>query len=151
MTKDTKDPKAPCTDTADEPKRRTRRAAKNTNELNDTTQETMGADKVADTKTKLSKKTTRTKHSSQKPKLVTKEAYLEFVEQDNGALVLREIGSDESLISIDFADKIKDILGRENIQHIGQHMIQAAIASFMQRQMSQWHAHVHEETPEHFS
>lgn len=82
---------------------------------------------------------------------IIREAYLEFVENENGALVLREVGGDEALVSIDFADKIKEMLGKETIQVMSHHMIQAAIASFMQHQMNQWHAHVHEETPKHLS
>lgn len=91
------------------------------------------------------------KTKSQKPKIMTKEAYLEFVETDKGAFVLREVGDDNPWVSIDFSDKIKEMLGQEMLQMMGHHMIQAAIASFMQKQMSQYHAHVYDETPTHFS
>ena len=43
------------------------------------------------------------------------------------------------------------MLGQENLQMIGQHMIQAAIATFMQKQMNQYHAHVFDEKPKRFS
>lgn len=92
------------------------------------------------------------KHTPKKPSNFTaKEAFLEFVQQEDGQLVLREVGEDEPLVSINFHDKIKEMIGEENLQSIGQHMIQAAITSFMHRQMSQYHAHVFDETPAHFS
>ena len=86
-----------------------------------------------------------------KPQPITKEAYLEFVETTDGLFVLREVGSDEPWVSIDFSDKIKEMLGQETLHTMGHHMIQAGIASFMQKQMSQYHAHVFDETPPHFS
>lgn len=91
----------------------------------------------------------RRKKTANKPDV--KEALLEFIQQDDGALVLKEVGNDEALVSIDFSDKLKEMLGKETMQIIAHHMIQAGVASFMQHQMNQWHAYVHEETPEHFS
>ncbi|MDO4897041.1 MAG: helix-turn-helix domain-containing protein [Moraxella sp.] len=84
-------------------------------------------------------------------KIIAKEAMLEFVEQENGVFVLKEMGGDDVWVSIDFADKLKEMLGKETLQAVGQHMIQAGIASFMERQMRQYHAHVYDETPQHFS
>lgn len=84
-------------------------------------------------------------------KLITKEAFLEFVERDDGTLVLKEMGNDEALVSINFADSVKELIGQENLRHIGEHMIQAGIASFMHRQAGQYHAHVYDEKPQHFS
>lgn len=144
MTKDTK------TDTdilieneeAPKPKRRTR--AKKATDA--TTTETQSP-----TRQRRNKKDSADAVDTPKKRTAIKEAVLEFAENDNGALVLREVGSNEVLVSIDFAEKIKEILGKETIQAMGHHMIQAAISSFMQRQMDQWHAHVHEETPERFS
>lgn len=83
--------------------------------------------------------------------MIAKEALLEFVETEEGALVLREVGKSEAWVSIQFADKIKEMIGEDNVQMVGQHMIQAGIASFMQQQMRQWHAHVYDEVPKHFS
>lgn len=80
-----------------------------------------------------------------------KEALLEFVELESGMLVLREMGTDEALVTIDFADKVKELIGAEYIQGIGQHMISAAIASVMERQMRQYHAYVYDEKPKRFS
>lgn len=91
------------------------------------------------------------KPKSKKPKFMTKEAHLEFVETQSGGFVLREVGRDDAWVSIDFADDIKKMLGQETLHMMGQHMIQAGIASFMQKQMSQYHAHVFDETPTHLS
>lgn len=80
-----------------------------------------------------------------------KETTLELVEADNGTLLLRDAGKDDApLMTIDFSDKLKEILGSDT-QAIGQHMIQAAIQVIMQKQMSQWHAHVYDKEPTHYS
>lgn len=80
-----------------------------------------------------------------------KETTLELVEADNGTLLLRDTEkNDEPLMTIDFSDKLKDLLGQET-QSIGQHMIHAAIQVIMQKQMSQWHAHVYDKEPTHYS
>lgn len=91
------------------------------------------------------------KHPNAKADSVPKEAVLEFIETENGALILREVGTKESLVTINFGDKVKDMVGEEYIQNVGQHMISAAIASVMERQMRQYHAHVYDETPKRFS
>lgn len=76
---------------------------------------------------------------------------LEFAEQDDGKLVLRAAETDEApLVSIEFSDKVKDLLGAD-AKFIGQHMIHAAIQSLMHKQLSQWHAHVYDEEPIHYS
>lgn len=91
-------------------------------------------------------------NSKSKPRMITpREALLEFVEVESGVLVLREMGDSEALVKIEFADKVKELLGQENLQGIGQHMISAAIASVMERQMRQYHAHVYDEKPKRFS
>lgn len=90
--------------------------------------------------------------ASPRPRMMTpREALLEFVEVESGVLVLREMGDSEALVKIEFADKVKELLGQENLQGIGQHMISAAIASVMERQMRQYHAHVYDEKPKRFS
>lgn len=94
---------------------------------------------------------THHKDSPYTSQIKPKETLLEFLQREDGVLVLREAGEDEPLVSIDFADKIKDLIGHDNIQTVGHHMIQAAIASFMQRQINQWHAQVYDEPPKHFS
>lgn len=75
------------------------------------------------------------------------ETMLEFIETENGSLVLQEVGTDEILVSIAFSDKVKQMVGAEHIHSIGQSMISAAIATVMERQMRQYHAHVYDETP----
>lgn len=76
---------------------------------------------------------------------------LEFVQQDDGKLVLRTSNDEaEPLVSIEFSDKVKNMLG-EDAQLIGQSMIQAAIQTLMQKQLSQWHANVYDEEPVHYS
>lgn len=80
-----------------------------------------------------------------------KETTLELVEGDDGKLLLRDVQKDdEPLMTIDFSDKLKDLLGSDT-QAIGQHMIHAAIQVIMQKQMSQWHAHVYDKEPLHYS
>lgn len=80
-----------------------------------------------------------------------KETTLELVEADNGSLLLRDAEKDdEPLMTIDFSDKLKELLGSDT-QAIGQHMIHAAIQVIMKKQMSQWHAHVYDKEPAHYS
>lgn len=80
-----------------------------------------------------------------------KETTLELVEADNGTLLLRDAEKeDEPLMTIDFSDKLRELLGSDT-QAIGQHMIHAAIQVIMQKQMSQWHAHVYDKEPTNFS
>lgn len=65
--------------------------------------------------------------------------------------MLRTASDDgETLVSIEFSDKVKDMLG-DDAQVIGQHMIHAAIQTLMQKQLSQWLAHVYDEEPTHYS
>ena len=81
----------------------------------------------------------------------TEAMMLEFVEQEDGKMVLRTASDDgETLVSIEFSDKVKDMLG-DDAQVIGQHMIHAAIQTLMQKQLSQWHANVYDEEPTHYS
>lgn len=84
-------------------------------------------------------------------KLLTKEAMLEFVSQDDGTFALKEVGSGEVWVRIDFAQALQEMVGKETLHMVGHHMIQAGIASFMEKQMRQYHAHVYDETPKHFS
>lgn len=80
-----------------------------------------------------------------------RETTLELIEADDGSLLLRDAEQDEEpLMTIDFSDKLKDLLGSDT-QAIGQHMIHAAIQVIMQKQMSQWHAHVYDKEPRHYS
>lgn len=80
------------------------------------------------------------------------ETMLEFIETDNGDLVLRDAkdSDQEPLVKIQFSDKVKQMLGND-AQYIGQHMIHAAIQAVMHKQFSQWHANVYDEEPQHYS
>lgn len=89
--------------------------------------------------------------SNDKFKSFAKETMLELIEADDGRLLLRDIdGEKDALVTIGFSDKIKDILGSDT-QVVGQHMIHAAIQVIMQKQISQWHAHVYDQEPTHYS
>lgn len=80
-----------------------------------------------------------------------KETTLELVESEDGRLLLRDAEQDdEALMTIDFSEKLKELLASDT-QAIGQHMIHAAIQVIMQKQMSQWHAHVYDKEPTHYS
>ncbi len=81
------------------------------------------------------------------------ETLLEFVEEDSGKLVLREAkNTDEVLVSIDFSEKVKTMLGDDiDLRYIGEHMIQAAFAAVMKQQLARWHANVLDEEPVHYS
>ncbi|WP_435979060.1 hypothetical protein [Psychrobacter sp. DM4] len=89
--------------------------------------------------------------SSEQFNSFAKETTLELVEGDNGKLLLRDTEKEEApLMTIDFSEKLKELLGSDT-QAIGQHMIHAAIQVIMQKQMSQWHAHVYDKEPTHYS
>lgn len=109
----------------------------------------MAGEHDADESAKSTQKPTQST-KSKKRELIAKEAMLEFAEQENGVLTLREMGG-ETWVSIEFAEALREMLGKETLHVIGQHMIQAGIASFMERQMRQYHAHVYDEKPKHFS
>ncbi|MDX2374076.1 hypothetical protein NJD71_08035 [Psychrobacter sp. PP-21] len=80
-----------------------------------------------------------------------KETTLELVESEDGRLLLRDAEQDEEpLMTIEFSDKLKELLGSDT-QAVGQHMIHAAIQVIMQKQMSKWHAHVYDKEPTHYS
>lgn len=76
---------------------------------------------------------------------------LEFVETEDGKLVLRPSDQqEEALVSIEFSDKVKQMLGGD-VQMIGHSMIHAAIQTFMHKQIAQYHAHVYDEEPTNYS
>ncbi|UNU73155.1 helix-turn-helix transcriptional regulator [Moraxella nasovis] len=79
------------------------------------------------------------------------EVMLELIQDDEGRLVLRESKNhDEVLVCIDFSEKVKSLLAGD-VRIIGEHMIQAALASVMQQQINRYHAHIHDEEPERYS
>lgn len=91
----------------------------------------------------------RRRKKAKKPEFA-QETMLEFVEDENGTLVLREVNETESLVRIDFSDKVKNMLG-DDYRLVGQAMIHAAIASVVQRQSGFYHAHIYDEEPQHYS
>lgn len=160
------------TDEASEAPKKPRRARKKKTDetvivsaTNDTPQEMTETEKPKRTRKKSTVSTTEDLEPSKQARqqasssgksrksrsFAPREALLEFVELESGTLVLREMGTDEALVTIDFADKVKELIGAEHIQGIGQHMISAAIASVMERQMRQYHAYVYDEKPKRFS
>lgn len=84
--------------------------------------------------------------------LTPKETLLEFIQLENGKMVLRPAHNPEEqpLLSIEFSDEIKDILGSD-IHLVGHNMVQVAIQTFMHKQMANYHAHVYDEEPVRFS
>lgn len=79
------------------------------------------------------------------------ETLLELVQLEGGKLVLRPVDKDEEpLVSIEFSDKVQDMLGSE-VHGIGQYMVQAALQAIMQQQVARWHAQVYDEEPIRYS
>lgn len=104
-----------------------------------------------DNKPKITKRKGEYVSDTEESKTTIQETVLELVQLEGGELVLREVkNKDEILVSIDFSEKIKDMLG-EDVRHIGESMVQAAMAAVMHRQMNKWHAYVHDEEPNFYS
>lgn len=83
--------------------------------------------------------------------LKSTETVLELVQLANGELVLRAAGTEtEPLMSIKFSDQVQAVLG-DNVQALGQHMIQSAIHLMMEQQAARWHAEVFDVEPAHYS
>lgn len=89
-----------------------------------------------------------------------KETMLELVQLEGGEIVLRPVESNdvessddaanEPLVSIQFSDKVKELLG-EDVHGVGQHMIHSALQILMHQQLASWHAQVVDEEPAHYS
>ncbi len=79
------------------------------------------------------------------------ETILELVQLPDGEIVLRPAGTqEEPLVSIRFSAKVQEMLG-EQLEGVGQHMIQSALKLVMERQMARWQAQVMDEEPAHYS
>ena len=90
-------------------------------------------------------------HDHKARKGLGKETVLELIENDKGQIVLRDASNgDEPLVTIDFSEKVQDMLGGD-VQGVGHKMVHAAIQAVMKKQVSQWHANVYDEEPEHYS
>lgn len=79
------------------------------------------------------------------------EMLLEFVQEEDGALVLREVNNKEQvLVTIQFSEQVQQMLG-DDTRLVGERMIQAAMAAVMRQQVDKWHAHFYDEEPKFYS
>jgi polyhydroxyalkanoate synthesis regulator protein len=79
------------------------------------------------------------------------ETLLELVQSQDGEIALRPVeGDGEALVTIRFSDQVHQLLG-DQLQGVGQHMVQAALQMIMEQQSARWHAAVLDEEPTHFS
>ncbi|MBP8063575.1 MAG: hypothetical protein KAY38_01035 [Acinetobacter sp.] len=63
----------------------------------------------------------------------SQEAILELVQLEGGELALRNAGSEDPLVKIQFNDEVRALLG-DQIPVVAQHMIQAALFALMEKQ-----------------
>ena len=63
----------------------------------------------------------------------SQEAILELVQLEGGELALRNAGSGDPLVKIQFNDEVRALLG-DQIPVVAQHMIQAALFALMEKQ-----------------
>ena len=63
----------------------------------------------------------------------SQEAILELVQLEGGELALRNAGSENPLVKIQFNDEVRALLG-DQIPVVAQHMIQAALFALMEKQ-----------------
>lgn len=63
----------------------------------------------------------------------SQEAILELVQLEGGELALRNVGSEDPLVKIQFNDEVRALLG-DQIPVVAQHMIQAALFALMEKQ-----------------
>lgn len=63
----------------------------------------------------------------------SQEAILELVQLEGGELALRNAGSKNPLVKIQFNDEVRALLG-DQIPVVAQHMIQAALFALMEKQ-----------------
>lgn len=133
------------TDTPNPPKRRRGRPKKVAQK--DSTTDSQTQPPLQDTKPSAVKN--RNKAHGE---MMVKEAILEFIEREDGTLVLQEVGNeDEPMVTIRFSEQVKTMIGKDEVQNVGQNMIHAAITTVMQRQINTWHAYVYDEKPSHYS
>ena len=63
----------------------------------------------------------------------SQESILELVQLEGGELALRNAGSENPLVKIQFNDEVRALLG-DQIPVVAQHMIQAALFALMEKQ-----------------
>ena len=67
----------------------------------------------------------------------SQEAILELVQLEGGELALRNAGSENPLVKIQFNDEVRALLG-DQIPVVAQHMIQAALFALMEKQSNEF-------------
>ncbi|MDY6459445.1 hypothetical protein [Acinetobacter faecalis] len=67
----------------------------------------------------------------------SQEAILELVQLEGGELALRNAGSEDPLVKIQFNDEVRALLG-DQIPVVAQHMIQAALFALMEKQSNEF-------------
>ena len=73
------------------------------------------------------------------------------MQEEDGALVLREVNNKEQvLVTIQFSEQVQQMLG-DDTPLVGERMIQAAMAAVMRQQVDKWHAHFYDEEPKFYS
>lgn len=80
----------------------------------------------------------------------SQEAILELVQLEDGELALRNAGSEEPLVKIQFNEEVRALLG-EQMPVVAQHMIQAALFALMEKQVNEFEAVVVDEKPKFMS
>lgn len=84
------------------------------------------------------------KDDHSKDDVEVKETTLEFVQLQEGKMVLRGTQNpNEVFLVIEFSETVREVLGVD-AEYVGHHMIQAAIHAFMQKQANRYHAFVYD-------
>lgn len=79
------------------------------------------------------------------------DAILELVQLESGELALRNAGSEqEPLVKIQFNDEVKALLGDQTAV-VAQHMVQAALFTLLEQQMSDLQTDIVDEKPKFMS
>lgn len=80
----------------------------------------------------------------------SQEAILELVQLEDGELALRNAGSEDPLVKIQFNDEVRALLG-EKMPVVAQQMIQAALFALMEKEVTEFEAVVVDEKPKFMS
>ncbi|MFC6052346.1 hypothetical protein A6M14_12230 [Acinetobacter sp. Ac_877] len=80
----------------------------------------------------------------------SQEAILELVQLEDGELALRNAGSEDPLVKIQFNDEVRALLG-EKMPVVAQQMIQAALFALMEKEVAEFEAVVVDEKPKFMS
>lgn len=80
----------------------------------------------------------------------SQEAILELVQLEDGELALRNAGSEDPLVKIQFNDEVRALLG-EKMPVVAQQMIQAALFALMEKEVAEFEAVVVDKKPKFMS